>query len=106
MKNSSIDLFQQISQKMERQEWELFTSEIIKNKYKVTLGFLNQLLEQFTNQSLTKQEMQSIFETFKVHRNIEDNPEAIADRLVNVKDLVSTRLTRKTKRIDNIIAIQ
>ena len=50
--------------------------------------------------------MQSIFETFKVHRNIEDNPESMADRLVNVKDLVSTRLTRKTKRIDNIIAIQ
>ena len=50
--------------------------------------------------------MQFIFETFKVHRNIEDNPEEMTERLVNVKDLVSTRLARKTKRIDDLIAIQ
>jgi len=50
--------------------------------------------------------MQFIFETFKVHKNIEDNPEDLGARLVNVKDLVSARLTRKTKRIDDLIAIQ
>ena len=49
--------------------------------------------------------MQAIFETFKVQKNIEDNPEELSERLVNVKDLVSTRLTRKTKRIDDLIAI-
>ena len=49
--------------------------------------------------------MQAIFETFKVQKNIEDNPEELGERLVNVKDLVSTRLTRKTKRIDDLIAI-
>jgi len=46
-----------------------------------------------------------VFETFKVHQNIEDNPEELGERLVNVKDLVSARLTRKTKRIDELIAI-
>ena len=51
-------------------------------------------------------QMLFIFETFKVHKNIEDNPEEIGDRLVNVKDLVSTRLSRKSKRIDDLIAIQ
>lgn len=50
--------------------------------------------------------MQYIFETFKVNRNIEDNPDEISERLVNVKDLVSARLTRKTKRVDDLIAIQ
>jgi len=37
---------------------------------------------------------------------MEDNPEDITIRLVNVKDLVSTRLTKKTKRIDDLIAIE
>lgn len=50
--------------------------------------------------------MENIFETYKVNRNIEDNPEEIEGRLVNVKDLVSTRLTRKIKRVDDLIAIQ
>ena len=55
LKNSSIDLFNQISTKMPQQEWELFTSEIIKTRYRVTLNQLSQLLEQFTNEGLTKQ---------------------------------------------------
>jgi len=50
--------------------------------------------------------MTAIFETFKVHKNPEENPEEIGERLVNVKDLCSTRLARKTKRIDDLIAIQ
>jgi len=37
---------------------------------------------------------------------MEDNPEDIRIRLVNVKDLVSARLTKKTKRIDDLIAIE
>ena len=49
--------------------------------------------------------MENIFETYKVNKNIEDNPEEIDRRLVNVKDLVSTRLTRKIKRVDDLIAI-
>lgn len=71
----------------------------------MTLGALSQLLEQFTNEGLTKTQMNAIYETFKVNKNPEDNPSEISDRLVNVKDLVSTRLVRKTKRIDDLIAI-
>jgi len=106
MKNACIDLFNQISQKLPRQEWELFSSELIKTQYRTTLGQLSQLLEQFTSQPLTKQQMVAIFETFKVNRNIEDNPEEMTERLVNVRDLISARLTRKTKRIDDLIALQ
>jgi len=50
--------------------------------------------------------MSYIFETFKVNKNFEDNPEDMSARLVNVKDLVSTRLTKKSKRIDDLIAIE
>ena len=50
--------------------------------------------------------MQFIFESFKVNRNLEDNPDELSDRSVNVKDLVSARLTKKTKRIDDLIAIE
>ena len=49
--------------------------------------------------------MQFIFETYKVNRNVEDNPDELGERVVNVKDLVSARLTRKTKRINDLIAI-
>lgn len=38
-------------------------------------------------------------------KNIEDNPENLDDRLVNVRDLVSSKLTRKTRRIDDMIAL-
>ena len=60
---------------MPQQEWELFTSEIIKTRYRVTLNQLSQLLDQFVNEPLTKQQMTAIFETFKVNKNVEDNPE-------------------------------
>lgn len=50
--------------------------------------------------------MTYIFETFKVKKNVEDNPEEISERLVNVKDLVSARLSRKNKRIDDLIQMQ
>ena len=63
---------------MESQEWELFTSEIIKKDYKVTLGELSQSLSNFTNVPLTTKQMQNIFETYKVHRNLEDNPEELS----------------------------
>ena len=74
MKNSSIDLFNYTSLKMQPQEWELFTSEIIDMKYHITLNALSELLRQFTNEGLTAQQKLFIFESFKVHRNLEDNP--------------------------------
>lgn len=50
--------------------------------------------------------MTAIFETFKAKKNIEDNPDDLGERVVNVKDLVSTRLKKKAKRINDLIAIQ
>ena len=47
-----------------------------------------------------------LFETYKVKRNIEDNPDDINDRLINTKDIISTRLMKKSKKIDDLIAIQ
>ena len=46
-----------------------------------------------------------LFETYKVKRNIEDNPDDINDRLINTKDIISTRLMKKSKKIDDLIAI-
>ena len=39
-------------------------------------------------------------------KNIEDNPDDLDQRLVNVRELVSSKLTRKTRRIDDLIALQ
>ena len=49
--------------------------------------------------------MSFIFESYKVQRNLEDNPRALGDRIVSVKDLVSTRIKRKNKRINDVLAI-
>ena len=50
--------------------------------------------------------MQFIFETFKINKNLEENPEELSDRMVKVKDLVSTRLTKRAKRVDDLIALE
>jgi hypothetical protein len=47
-----------------------------------------------------------LFESFKVKRNMEDNPEELNDRLINARDIISTRLMKKSKKIDDLIAIQ
>ena len=78
MKNSTVEFFNSISKKMEAQEWELFTAEIIKKNYKITLGDFSHLLLNFTNSGLDKRQMSNIFETYKVHKNLEDNPEELA----------------------------
>ena len=49
--------------------------------------------------------MTFIFETYKVHRNMEDNPSKLGERVVSMKDLVSTRIKRKNKRINDVLAI-
>ena len=49
--------------------------------------------------------MTFIFETYKVHHNMEDNPEKLGERVVRMKDLVSARIKRKNKRINDVLAI-
>ena len=77
MRNTTIDFFNTVSTKMEQQEWDLFTSDIIKKDYKITLKSLHSRLVNFTSIGLTQRQMTNIFETYKVHRNIEDNPEEL-----------------------------
>ena len=55
---------------------------------------------------LTLKMKEYIFESFKVKKGMEDNPEDINDRLVNARDIISTRLMKKNKKIDDLIAIQ
>lgn len=62
-------------------------------------------MEHFTNQALSKQQMTFIFETYKVNHNMEDNPSQLGERVVSMKDLVSTRIKRKNKRINDVLAI-
>ena len=87
IKNSSIDLFNTISQKLTQQEWELFTSEIIAKNYLITLDQLSEAVKNFTDIVLTKQQKRFIYETYQVNRDDEDC------QLINMKDLVSNKLT-------------
>jgi hypothetical protein len=56
--------------------------------------------------ALTPKLKEYLFESFKVRRGMEDNPDDINDRLINARDIISTRLMKKNKKIDDLIAIQ
>jgi hypothetical protein len=50
--------------------------------------------------------MEAIWETFKIKKNLEENPEEVGERLVTCKALVSSGLTRKARRVDELINMQ
>ena len=106
MKNSSLDFFRQLIVKMAREDWDQINMHLVKKKYIITLGELTDLLSQYGGVDLTQQQKVFIFETYKVKKNAEDDISAIDSRHVNVKDLVSSRATRKSKRIDDLIALE
>ena len=39
-------------------------------------------------------------------KNIEDDSNNIDDRMVNVKELITSKLTKQNRRIDDLIALQ
>ena len=49
--------------------------------------------------------MMFLFEAFKVNKNMEDNPEELGERLVNVRNLVTSRLGLQNRRVDDLIAM-
>lgn len=101
-----MDFFSGLSQSIKRDQWEKLYTELVKTKFIVTLGDMDALLQIYGGPQLTKVQKQFIFETFKVHKNVEDNPEELDQRKVNMKELVSSRLSRKNRRIDDLIALQ
>ena len=106
MKSSSLDIFTQLSQNIKREQWEAISQELIKFKFIVTLGQLEDILDKHGDFKLSKQQKVFIHETYKTKKSIDDTVQNIDDKLVNVKDLVSSKLTRKNRRIDDLIALQ
>ena len=90
---------------MQKADWDQFTAEIIMKKYRLTIGELNDLLVRFKCAPLTNKQKEYLFESYKIKKALEDNPDDINDRFIDAKDLVSARILRKTKRIDDLIAI-
>lgn len=84
-----MDLFNDASAKCDKKQWELLTFELIKRKYIVSCKELSDLLNRFIKERLTKPNMDAIWETFKMNKNVEENPENVEERLVNVKPLFS-----------------
>ena len=103
IKNSVIDLFQKIAAKFTSQEWDLFTYDLIKTEYKIKISDLLQKLEDYKQIKLQEQQIKNIWDSFKVNSNDDD---LLDQRKVNVKDLVSRKLNRKGKRIDELIQLQ
>ena len=95
-----------LSQNSSFENWDKLTRELTQRQFKLKIGDLNELLIAFLNKNLSNTEKQYLLESFKVNKNPEDNPDEIDECLVSIRDLVSTRLHRKNKRIDDLIAIQ
>jgi hypothetical protein len=95
-----------MSQRMTKQSWDNFTADITSKKFYLTIRELDELIQINGQKPLSYKMKECLFESFKVKKNIEDNPEDLNERLVNARDLISARLMKKTKRIDDLIAIQ
>lgn len=91
---------------MPKPAWDSFVSEIRKKKYMMTVREISEMLKKEGQRGLDDRMKEFLFESFKAHRNVEDNPDDVNDRLVNIRDLVSSRLTQKNRKIDDLIAIQ
>jgi hypothetical protein len=69
----------------------------------LTVNELAILLKKYGAKKFTLTQEEALWETFKVKKNLEDNPDSLDDRLVNVKEMVSSKLTRQNRRINEII---
>jgi hypothetical protein len=61
-------------------------------------------LDSYKGFKFSENDQKNLWESFKVEES--DSLKALEDRKVNVKDLVGTKLNRKTKRIDELIFLQ
>ena len=73
---------------------------MIKTEYKIKICDFQQRLKDFKQIKLQEGQVRNIWDTFKVNPN-DDGP--LEEREVNVKDLVSRKINRKGKRIDELI---
>lgn len=106
MRNQVLDHFNQVATSMSRQDWDNFAADIINKKYFISIKDLNTLLVESGQKPLTAKLKEYLFESYKAKRNAEDNPDDINERFINAKDIISTRLMKKNKKIDDLIAIQ
>ena len=106
MRNQVLDHFNQVATSMSRQDWDIFAADIINKKYLIKIKDLNTLLVESGQNPLTAKLKEYLFESYKAKRNTEDNPDDINERFINAKDIISTRLMKKNKKIDDLIAIQ
>lgn len=106
MRNYVLDYFQSIATAATREQWDAFVFEVNKKKCCLTIQQLSNFMGLLSQPALTPKLKEYIFESFKVKKGMEDNPEEINERVVNARDIISTRLMKKNKKIDDLIAIQ
>jgi Na+/phosphate symporter len=80
--------------------------ELHKYRLEVSMKQFNTYLMKYLGQALTTKEKESIWETFKVKDNIEDNPDSIDDRVINLQALVNARKSGRMKKINEIIQME
>lgn len=83
-------------------EWDHLTQVLIKQEYKISIGDLeSKLMKKQIRFSETL--IKNLWDSFKLNPN---DKAPYEQRLVVVKDLVSRKLNRKGKRIDELIQLQ
>ena len=85
------------------EEWDRLTGDLFKKEYKVKIKELVTMLSKGKPIRFTEQLVRNLWDTFKAEPNDESPYD---ERLVLVKDLVSRKINRKGKRIDELIQLQ
>lgn len=86
------------SKQFQTQEWDLFTYDMIKQNYQISIEELANKLQSYKGIKLSEKNKHDIWDIFKVSQAEESEP--LDQRKVNVKHLVGTKLERKSKRIN------
>jgi hypothetical protein len=79
------------------------TNDLIKKEYKIKIKELETMLATGKPIRFTELLVRNLWDTFKVEPN-DESP--FGERFVLVKDLVSRKINRKGKRIDELIQLQ
>lgn len=78
----------------------MFTSELMSANYKVSVSDLRQKLENYKGIKLEEKQFQQMYDIFGERQT---SGEPLENRIISVKELVSSKLDRNLKRVDQLI---
>lgn len=72
----------------------------------MTLKDFSLLIQKFIGKPLTEREKLFLFESFRTKESIEDNPDALDERVVSLQAFVNSRKQSGSKKLNDLINME